>query len=204
MWATDATHRLRGATPGRQRGVAAVEVAILAIVFFIIVFNIVELARSMYIINTVHESTRYAANAAALVSYRDNAALDQIRQRAVFHQAGGTLPLGAPISDASVRIDYMALLRASDGSLSLQEIAPANLPNCPRQNREICMANPHASNCIRFVRARICAEGDSGSCTRPRFEPALPLVPLAMDIPHATTIRMTESFGSMPEGTPCL
>lgn len=203
MWATKTT---RASFPPlrRQRGVAAVEVAILALVFFLAVFCIIELARALYIINTVYDSTRYAANAAAMASHRDSATLERIRQQAVFRTTPGKLPLGAPVTDASVRIDYLALLRNSDGSLQLSPIAPANLPLCPRQNREICMLNPNAPNCIRFVRARICNENDSGECSRLRFEPMLSIVPISFELPHATTLRVTESFGSMPEGTPCL
>lgn len=187
-----------------ERGVALVEFALGAVVFFTLVFGAIELARMLYVFNTVHEATRHAANAASMISHRDTAGLERIRQQAIFRTSPGDLVLGSPISDASVRIDYLALLRGADGSLALQPIAPASLPTCPRNNREICMSDPNAANCIRFVRARICAAQAGDECSPAPFRTFVPFVSLPLDVPKATTIRATESFGSMPEGTPCL
>jgi len=191
----------RGVGPRHQSGVAAIEFALLAIVFFMVVFGVIEIARAMYIFNTVQESTRRAASAASLVSHRDTSALDRIRQNAVFRTSPGHLIFGAPVSDQSVRIDYLALVRAGN-ALVLTEIPEGSLPTCPRENRRICMNNPNAANCIRFVRARICDEGSD--CTPVRYTPIIPLLSLTVGIPRSTTIHVVESFGSMPEGTPCL
>lgn len=187
-----------------QAGTAAVEFAVLAFVFFSLVLGTLELARAMYVFNTMYEATRYAANAASMVGHRDTAALDLIRQRAIFRASSGNLILGAPVNDRNMRIDYLALRRNSDDSLELQPIPTGSLPTCARQNREICMSNPHAANCIRFVRARICAEDDDAQCLSASFTPMVTMVSLTLDVPRATTVRATESFGSMPEGTPCL
>ena len=188
----------------RQTGVAAVEFAILAIVFFTLVMSVIELARAMFVINTLHEVTRHAANAASLTSHGDAGALAAIRQRAVFRNAPGPLTLSAPVSDGSVRFSYFALPRAADGALTLQEIPAASLPTCPRQNREICMANPNAANCIRFVAASICDETYQSACSPVIYRPFLPLISFPLALTKATTIRAVESFGSLPEGTPCL
>lgn len=188
----------------RQAGVAAVEFAILAIVFFTLVMSVIELARAMFVINTLHEVTRHAANAATFTSHSDADALAAIRQRAVFRNASGNLMLAAPVSDDSVRFSYFALPRAADGSLTLREIPAASLPTCSRQNREICMADPNAENCIRFVSASICDETDQTACTSVTYRPFLPLISFPLALTKATTIRAVESFGSMPEGTPCL
>jgi len=187
-----------------QAGVASVEFAVLAIVFFTLVLGTLELSRAMYVINTVYEATRYAARAASMVGHRDTAALDLIRQRAIFRASPGNLVLGAPINDRNIRIDYLALRRSETGSLTLEPIPAGSLPACARQNREICMTNPHAANCIRFVRARVCSADDDIRCQSAVFAPLVTLIPLSLDVPHATTIRPIESFGSMPEGTPCL
>ena len=48
--------------PSRQRGVAAVEFALVVIIFLTLLFGIIELARSMYVFNTLKEVTRRAAN----------------------------------------------------------------------------------------------------------------------------------------------
>lgn len=191
-------------TNASQAGVASVEFAVLAIVFFTLVLGTLELSRAMYVFNTVHEATRYAAKAASMVSHRDTAALDLIRQRAIFRTSPGNLILGAPINNRNIRIDYLALRRSETGSLTLEPIPAGSLPACPRQNREICMTNPHAANCIRFVRARVCSEDDDVRCNSAVFVPFVTMVSLTLDVPRATTIRPTESFGSMPENTPCL
>lgn len=191
-------------TRSRQAGVAAVEFALLAVVFFTLVVSVIELARAMFVINTLYEVTRHAANAAALTSHADTAALDAIRQRAVLRDTPGDLLLSAPVSDESVRFSYFALLRAGDGALTLQEIPTTSLPTCARQNREICMANPNAANCIRFVSASICDETNQAACKAVIYRPVVPLVSFPLALTKATTIRAVESFGSLPEGTPCL
>lgn len=188
----------------RQAGVAAAEFAILAVLFFTLVLSVMELARAMYVFNTMYEATRYAANAASMTSHRDSASLERIRQHAMLRTSPGPLPLGAPVTDRNVRIDYLALTRDDENRMSLQEIPTASLPLCPRQNREICMTDPNAANCIRFVRARICAEDNETDCDPAAFVSYLPVLSFTFDLPLAATVRPTESFGSMPEGTPCL
>lgn len=187
-----------------QRGVAAVEFALLAIMFFTLVFGILELARAMFVINTVQEVTRRAAAAASVTNFRDDAAMARIRQDAIFRNSPGELVLSTPVTDNNVRIDYMALTRQSDGSLSMRRIDDASLPTCPRNNRTICMSNPNATNCIRFVRARICANDGSSQCTAVNYQTIFPLISLPIKVPRATTISVVESFGGLPEGTPCL
>jgi len=188
----------------RQAGATAVEFAILAIVFFTLVMAVIELARAMFAIHTLHEVTRHAANAASLTSHGDAASLAAIRQRAVWRNSPGPLMLAAPVSDDSVRFSYFALPRDADGALTLQEIPTASLPTCSRHNREICMANPNAANCIRFVAASICDETSAATCRPVVYRPFLPLIAFPLELTRATTIRAVESFGSMPEGTPCL
>lgn len=185
----------------RQAGRAAIEFALLAFVFFTVVFGAFEVARIMYVFNTVQESTRRAAHAASLGNFRDTDALASIRRQAVLRSTPGFLPFGEPISDQSIRIDYMALVR--EGSdLVRREIPEGSLPVCARENRRICMNNPNADNCIRFVRARICQAGNG--CDPVRYVPVIPLISIPVNIPRSTTIAVVESFGSMPEGTPCL
>lgn len=204
MSATELSGRRPRSSNTRQAGVAAVEFAILAIVFFTLVFSVIELARAMYVFNTMFEATRYAANAASMTNHGDTNALDRIRHRAVLRTSPGHLILGAPITDQNVRLDYLALIRREDGSLALQEIPSSSLPVCARQNREICTTNPHAANCIRFVRARICAADGDADCNAASFRGFVPLNPFTLAVPHATTVRAAQSLGSMPESTPCL
>jgi len=190
--------------PARQSGVAAVEVALLSLIFFMLVLGIIEVSRALYMFNTLHESTRRAAAAAALTSHRDLNALDRIRQDAVFRTGAGGLAFGAPITDRNIRIDYLALVRTGASAPVLTPIPLGSLPTCPRANRLICLANPNAGNCIRFVRVRVCAHQGSGECDAVPYQSMAPLIPMPIRLPKATTITMVESFGSQPEGTPCL
>ena len=187
----------------RQRGGAAVEFALVVVIFLTFVFGVLELARSMYLFNTIKEATRRAANAAANVDYRDTARLDAVRQAAVFRQSAGPLLLGDPVTDAHVRIDYLAATRAEDGTLSLAPIAKSAMPSCPARNKVICTNDPNDPSCIRFVRARICQSGNGDSCTAVRYKTAFPLIDLPLPIPTAPTIVSAETLGFVEGMLPC-
>ena len=60
--------------------------------------------------------------------------------------------------------------RLADGSKfrwlksDLSTIPEASWPASAASNRQNCMADPHAANCIRFVQVQICATGASNAC----------------------------------------
>jgi hypothetical protein len=175
-----------------QGGTAAVEFSLTLMVFLLFIFGIIEMARVLYVMNTVQEVTRSAAHAAAKTNFADSSAMEYIRQRAVFRADSGYLLLAAPITDAHVRIDYMALVRA--GSLQVLTRVPT-LPASPMMNRSTCIADPNDANCIRFVRVRICGSGTAGECIPVPYQTIVPLVPLSFNVPMATTIVTAESLG---------
>ncbi|MFC0132529.1 pilus assembly protein TadE [Massilia eurypsychrophila] len=175
-----------------QGGTAAVEFSLTLMVFFLFIFGIIEMARVLYVMNTVQEVTRSAAHAAAKANFADSSAMEHIRQRAVFRADSGYLLLAEPITDAHVRIDYMALVRA--GSLQVLTRVPT-LPASPMMNRSTCIADPNDANCIRFVRVRICGPGTAGECNPVPYQTIVPLVPLTFNVPMATTIVTAESLG---------
>ncbi|MBS3996940.1 MAG: pilus assembly protein [Hydrogenophaga sp.] len=72
------TRTLRTRRPARQRGVAAVEFALVAIVFFTLLLGIMEFGRWMFTLNAASEATRLGARLAVVCSISDAA---QIRQR---------------------------------------------------------------------------------------------------------------------------
>jgi hypothetical protein len=184
----------------RQDGVAAVEFALVVIVFFTIVFGIMEIARALYMFNTLAEVTRSAARAAASTSFKDANALDLARKRAVFNETSGELPFGAPITYKNIRIEYLYLpLKATD----LQLIPAGALPSCPAQNRRNCIIDPNSASCIRAVQARICEEGQAaGACTPVTFVPLISLIKLPLKLPTSLTIVSTETLGYRA-GDPC-
>jgi hypothetical protein len=179
--------------PGKQKGVAAVEFCIVAIIFFTLFFGVVEMARIMYICNTLQEVTRRAAERAVNADFTDSAALQGIREAAVFRNSPGALMLAEPITDAHVRIDFLAITRDGAG-LALTPVHI--LPDSPEQNQQICMLDANDARCIRVVRVRICLPGDDIKCEAVPFQPLASLIPIPIfHLPVSTTISVAETLG---------
>jgi len=185
-----------------QRGATVVEFALSVVCFFTAMFFVMEVARVLYVWNTLQEATRRAAAAAAVSDFSNAATMDAIRQAAVLRSSAGTLPLGTPVTDAHIRIDYLALTRNGDNSLSMTPIAAASLPACPARAHINCVANPNGASCIRFVRARLCAPG-TDACGEVQYQPLFPLTGINHALPQATTIVKAESLGYQPGSTLC-
>lgn len=177
-----------------QRGSVAVEFSLMAIVFFTFIFGIMELARVIYMYNTLAEVTRTAARAVSNIDFHDTAALNRALQHAIFRSTPGELVIGKPITDQNIRIDYMYLDKQSDGRIQMKQIATTSLPACPAQNRHNCLENPYSSSCIRLVRVRVCTTG-SDACDRVPYQAIFPLVPLNLSLPNSTTIVSAETLG---------
>lgn len=189
-----------------QRGTAAVEFALLAALFFLVMFGIMEVARMLYVYGTLQEVTRRAASSAAHVYPTDGAGIARLKYHALFRTSPGELALAPPVSDAHLRLDYLALTRdPDDGNLSLAPVAPGSIPNSAARNRQVCMANPNATDCIRFVQVRICGGpvDGAGECPRVRSRMLLPIVDMRVPLHRATTIVPVESFGYQPGDSPC-
>lgn len=185
----------------KQDGVAAVEFAVVAILFFLIVFAIIEFARAMYMYNTMAEVTRRAAHAAANISFTDPDALDLARKQAVLDETNGNLPFGSPITYKNIRIEYLSLPSKKS---ALQIIPPGSMPSCPATNRVTCMTDLNGSDCIRAVQARICQEKtNTGTCTPVRYRSLISLIPLPLQLPTSLTIASAETLGYRTGDTPC-
>lgn len=186
MWATDSRRAARRPSTA-QSGTAAVEFALLALIFFTLVFGIVELSRLLYVMNTLQEVTRRAAAAAVNVFPRDADDIVAIKRHAVFRNDAGQLLLAPPVTDENVRFDYLGW--------DLAVIPAGSWPTNAAHNRQICMINPHAANCIRFVEARICKSADGGSCEPVKSHMLLPVIDLRVPLPTAPTIALIETLG---------
>jgi hypothetical protein len=193
-----ATPRISGPS---QRGAAALEFSLVAILFFTLVFGIIELARAMYIFNTVQEVTRRAAAMAVNTDFSDSAAMDGVRQQAIFRESSGKLMLADPITDKHVRIDYMSIAR-NGTALTMTPIAPGALPSSPAQNRLICATNPYDASCIRLVRVRVCQPDEGAACDRVPYQSIVSLIALPIMVPSAPTIRPAETLGFRPGMAP--
>jgi TadE-like protein len=180
----------------RQRGSTAVEFGLLVTVFLVFVFGIIELARAMFLFNTMYDATRRAASAAATTNFGSAANLAAVRQMAIYRTDPGGLILMPTLKDTAVRIDFLSISRASDGTLSRQPIGPGAMPASPAENRRNCLLDPYAGNCAQLVRVRICDPNNANDCDPVQFRPMTSLIPLSLSLPMATTIARTQSLGA--------
>jgi hypothetical protein len=178
-----------------QRGAAAVEFALIAVALFMFVFAVIELARLMFLYNTLPEVTRRAASAAANADFTRSDDLDRVRWHALFRDSPGGLMLMDELTDQSIRIDYMAVQRNSDGSFNMVPIPTGSLPSSAAENRKVCLVNPNSSSCIRIVRVRVCKPGNLADCEPMQFQSLTSFVTLSVPLPIATTLAKAQSLG---------
>jgi Flp pilus assembly protein TadG len=178
----------------RQRGAFAVEFGLVFMVFLIMVLGIIEVSRALYMWNTLQEVTRRAARAASTTDFSDQAAINQLRRAATFSDSGN-LPLGAPVTDKHLIVDYLSL-QNNAGVTTAVPIPAANMPACPARNRLTCTANANSPSCIRFVRVRVCEPGTD--CSQVPYKMMVPLLDLSIGLPTSTTIMRAESLGYTP------
>ena len=184
----------------RQGGSAAVEFALVAMVFISLIFGSIELARLMYLYNTLQEVTRRAAQEAANTDPTDLDELDRIRMSAVFRTTAGSLAFSGGVTDGAVRVEYMSIQRNPlDGSFTRAVISNASTIS-GAQNRTNCVVNPYGTNCIRLVQVRVCQTDNTTECDPIEFQAVIPLLNLSLPLPRATTIVKAESLGLMPGG----
>jgi len=177
-----------------QRGVAAVEFALVAMIFFTIVFGIIEVTRALYICITLQEVTRQAAARATNTDFTDGTALQRVRERAIFRDSPGGLLFAQPISDQHINIDYLRLHRCC-GTMSIERIPEASLPDSPEANHANCTRNPYGESCIRLVRVRVCQEGSGATCTPVPYQTLTSFLVLAFGLPRSETITQAETLG---------
>jgi Flp pilus assembly protein TadG len=88
----------------RQGGTTTVEFALIAMLFFILLFGIIEFGRLFFVWNTLNEGTRRGARVAAVSAINAPA----IANVAVFQApGGGGTPVLPGLSTANVRVRYL-------------------------------------------------------------------------------------------------
>jgi len=177
------------------------EFSLVAIVFFLMFFGMLELTRAMYIVNTLQEVTRRAAALAANSDFSDAAAMREVRQRAIFRDAPGFLPFAEPVTDEHIVIDYMWIQR-NGGTMTMVPIPSGSLPASPAANFASCLGDPYSENCIRLVRVRVCQAATADDCDPVEYRNLVSLVPFSFGLPESLTIVAAETLG-MPAGVPC-
>jgi hypothetical protein len=199
MQANKTTYRVL-AIRTREQGVAAVEFALVALLFFLLFFGIVEIARAMYICNTLQEVTRRAAALAATTDFSSATDMQRVREQAVFRESPGFLAFAQPVTDEHVKIDYMSI-RKDGATLTMTPIPTGSLPSSPAVNYANCLKDPYGSDCIRLVRVRVCEPDGGAACEPVPYQSLVSLVTLSFGLPGSTTIVNAETLG-LPEGTP--
>lgn len=145
---------------GAQRGAAAVEMAVVSILFFLMLFGAVEFGRMMYLLNTVQEVTRNAARQAVVTDFSNAAAVAAVRRSAMFRLDDGVLPGAPELNTANINIRYLNGAGA--------DASP--MPVDPSDNIAACLDATRAASCIRFVEVCLstgatCAPAQSVSFT---------------------------------------
>lgn len=197
MQATKQSSRVR---PGRrkQHGVAAVEFASVALIFFLLFFGIVEVARAMYIINTLQEVTRRAAAFASNADFSKDANMQKVRERAIFRDSPGFLLFAEPVTDKHIAIDYLRIQKTGN-SMTMVPIPSGTLPASPEVNFANCQTNPYGESCIRLVRVRVCETASANDCEPVEYQTLVSLVPFTFGLPAAVTVVPAETLG-LPAG----
>lgn len=146
--------------PRNQRGVTLVEVSLLMSLFFALMLGALELARIMFLWNTLANVTRRAATTVAVSAPAadHSAALTEV--------AFGGVPLTLPRIDGT----YFMVQYLNRNS------QPVPAPASAADNLRNCVQDPEgATQCARFVRVRLCLPGGGDSCERVPFDPVFPL-----------------------------
>jgi len=156
----------------------------------------------MYVCNTLQEVTRKGAALAATTDFSNATAMQAVREQAVLRSSPGVLVFAEPITDRHVKIDYMSIQK-SGTDLIMTPIPIGSLPTSPAANFANCLRDSYGSDCIRFVRVRVCQPDGSANCMPVQYQTFVSLIALPFKLPPSTTIVNAETLG-MPEGPlPC-
>jgi hypothetical protein len=89
----------------RQRGAAMVEFAIIGLLFFVLLFGIIEIGRAFFVYNTLQEATRRGARVAAVCPVSSDG-VSFVKQVTVFDTPGGAASPLLGLSVNNIRVKY--------------------------------------------------------------------------------------------------
>lgn len=170
----------------KQRGAAAVEFALIATIFFGVLFGIVEFGRGLYVWNSVQEVTRYAARE-AVVCWSDQWS-GMIQNRGVM---GMSSLLAAPELVATRDITIVPLRRYDSASTGWNPPTSVNdnISNCAKPD---VAGSPQ--DCIGYVRVTV-----NASFT-PLIGTVLWFTLPNIQLPPSTVVMPAESLGYQRDG----
>ncbi len=173
----------------QQRGAAAVEFAIISMLFFVLLFGIIEFGRMFYMLNTVQEVSRRTARE-AVIRWTDSTSQSAAKSLALF--GGVSFPGGGEITANNIAIRYL--------DASGAEIPSGSHPTSAANNIAACLGGTTYGTCIAYVQVSI--EGIPGAeCPSPNagkvcYNPMIGLFPfLSVPIPVSTVTMPAESMG---------
>jgi Flp pilus assembly protein TadG len=89
--------------PARQQGLTTVETAVVGMLAMIVLLAVFEIARMLFVFNTLEEVTRRGARVAAVCQVNDPA----IQQIAIFNRGSDASSLLRDLTSANVRVQYI-------------------------------------------------------------------------------------------------
>lgn len=111
-----------------QLGVAAVEFALVAVVFFTLILGIMDFGRWVYKLNAASEATRYGARVAVVCDLNDSAIQDRMR---IFLPEAANANIGVVYSPTGCTAATCESVTVSLSNLSIDGVAwflPSGLP----------------------------------------------------------------------------
>lgn len=162
-----------------QRGAAMTEFALVALVFFVILFGLIEFARAWFVYNTLTEATRRGARIAA-VCPANSSGINQVKSATIFNSPGDNAATGTGLlglTKANVNVSYLK----SDETTIASDTSP------------ITDDTSSSYNDIALVQVRI---------TGFQHTLFIPLLSNTFTTPSFSTTLPRESLGrTTPEGT---
>lgn len=112
----------------QQKGAETVEFALIALLFFAVLFTIIEFSRALFVWNALTEATRRGARMAAVCPYQSPIPA----QVAIFDVIGGALgnsPVIPSLKPAMVSVRYLNAAGADESDQTLIKFAQVSITN---------------------------------------------------------------------------
>jgi Flp pilus assembly protein TadG len=165
----------------RQRGLAAIEFALVGLAFVIALFVLVEATRVVYMLSMLSQVTRMVARA-AIVTSPTAAALKPAKVKAIVAGPDDrSTAFGTDVTVDTIQVKYLGF-----------DLNPVPAPASGNANIAACTAAPKGPACARFVQVQLCQAGTD--CDHLEFKPALPLL-ATIRVPTFLTILPVQSLG---------